>query len=153
MPFLCRSMCGVGRNERLSRWQRIRRRVALELRYFLVRRLSGNASRVDLESFPKEGGIFRMPGDALLLNGKKGLPVSVADQAAPRLALRAPFPSVLASSRMPTRMSPHSPTSAPQSAQVTRLSSVELSGTTNLLLPHLGHLRGASGMARDVHSS
>jgi len=33
--------------------------------------------------------------------------------------------------------------SAPQSAQVTRLSAVELSGTTNLLLPHLGHLSGA----------
>jgi len=39
-------------------------------------------------------------------------------------------------------MSPHLPIPARQSAQVTRLSSVELSGTTNLLLPHFGHLRG-----------
>jgi len=29
---------------------------------------------------------------------------------------------------------------------------LEWSGTTNLLLPHLRHLRGASGMARAVHS-
>src|SRR5438128_34915 len=44
---------------------------------------------------------------------------------------------------MPTRMLPHRPISAPQSAQVTRLSSVEWSGTTNLLLPHLRYLRGS----------
>jgi hypothetical protein len=39
-------------------------------------------------------------------------------------------------------MSPHLPISTPQSSHVTKLSSVEWSGTTNLLLPHLGHLRG-----------
>jgi hypothetical protein len=49
-------------------------------------------------------------------------------------------------------MSPHRPTSAPQSAQVTRLSFVEWSGATNLLLPHLGHLSGEAGMARLVSS-
>ena len=49
---------------------------------------------------------------------------------------------LLASSRMPTRTSPHLPISASQSAQVTRLSSVEWAGTVSLLLPHLRHLRG-----------
>src|SRR5205823_14723260 len=49
---------------------------------------------------------------------------------------------LLASSRMPTRTSPHRPISAPQSVQVTMLSFVEWAGTTNLLLPHLRHLRG-----------
>src|SRR5436309_15556742 len=49
---------------------------------------------------------------------------------------------LLASSRMPTRTSPHRPISAPQSVQVTMLSLVEWAGTTNLLLPHLRHLRG-----------
>jgi len=69
-----------------------------------------------------------------------------------RLALRSVWATALASSRMPTRTSPHRPISAPQWAQVTRLSFLEWSGTTNLLLPHLMHLRGASGMARAVHS-
>src|SRR6266571_189953 len=36
----------------------------------------------------------------------------------------------------------HRPIPAPQSAQVTRLSTVEWLGTTNLLLPHLRHLSG-----------
>ncbi len=43
---------------------------------------------------------------------------------------------------MPTRTSPHRPILALQLVQVTRLSSVAWSGTTNLLLPHLRHLRG-----------
>ena len=59
-----------------------------------------------------------------------------------RLALRSVWPTALASSRMPTRILPQRPTSSPQWAQVTRLSAVELSGTTNLLLPHFGHLSG-----------
>src|SRR5439155_10271613 len=50
--------------------------------------------------------------------------------------------TALASSRMPTRTLPHGPIPVPQSVQVTRLSSVAWSGTTNLLLPHLRHLRG-----------
>jgi hypothetical protein len=93
MALLQSGLCGVGRNERLSRWQRMRRRVALELRYFLVRRLSGNTSRVDLESFPKEGGTFTMSGDrrALLLNVKKGLPVSVAESGCPALGFACAF--------------------------------------------------------------
>src|SRR2546429_9510942 len=49
---------------------------------------------------------------------------------------------LLASSRMPTRTSPHRPISAPQSVQVTMLSLVEWAGTMSLLLPHLRHLRG-----------
>src|SRR2546428_5665 len=49
---------------------------------------------------------------------------------------------LLASSRMPTRTSPHRPISAPQSVQVTMLSLVEWAGTVSLLLPHLRHLRG-----------
>src|SRR5207248_9909626 len=36
----------------------------------------------------------------------------------------------------------HRPISGPQSVQVTMLSFVEWAGTTNLLLPHLRHLRG-----------
>jgi hypothetical protein len=93
---------------------------------------------------------------AIPANGN--IPIEIfAAQAAARRRLTfcrraAPFLSVLASSRMPTRMSPHRPIPARQSAQMTRLSSVELSGTTNLLLPHFGHLSGASGMARAVHS-
>src|SRR5438128_6911429 len=47
---------------------------------------------------------------------------------------------LLASSRMPTRTSPHRPISAPQSVQVTMLSLVEWAGTVSLLLPHLRHL-------------
>src|SRR6266581_1093017 len=43
---------------------------------------------------------------------------------------------LLASSRMPTRTSPHRPISAPQSVQVTMLSLVEWAGTVSLLLPH-----------------
>src|SRR5436189_6382693 len=49
---------------------------------------------------------------------------------------------LLASSRMPTRTSPHRPISAPQSVQVTMLSLVEWAGTVSLLLPHLRHLSG-----------
>jgi hypothetical protein len=64
-----------------------------------------------------------------------------------RLPLRALFSS-LASSRIPTRTSPHLPIPAPQREQVTRLSFVAWSGTANLLLPHFRHLSGASsGMA------
>ena len=48
----------------------------------------------------------------------------------------------LATSRMPTLMSPHRPMSSSQSVQVTMLSSVEWAGTVILLLPHLRHLRG-----------
>src|SRR3989449_5454097 len=59
-----------------------------------------------------------------------------------RLAFRPVWVTALASSRMPTRTSPHRPIPAPQSAQVTRLSSVEWSGTMNLVLPHLRHLSG-----------
>jgi len=56
--------------------------------------------------------------------------------------------SSLASSRMPTRTSPHLPIPAPHREQVTRLSFVAWSGTTNLLLPHFRRLSGAcSGMA------
>ena len=47
---------------------------------------------------------------------------------------------LLASSRMPTRTSPHRPISAPQSVQVTMLPLVEWAGTVSLLLPHLRHL-------------
>src|SRR5207247_1154683 len=47
---------------------------------------------------------------------------------------------LLASSRMPTRTSPHRPISAPQSVQVTMLSLVEWAGMVSLLLPHLRHL-------------
>src|SRR5436309_8482336 len=49
---------------------------------------------------------------------------------------------LLASSRMPTRTSPHRPIWAPQSVQVTMLSLVEWAGTVSLLLPHLRHLSG-----------
>jgi len=49
---------------------------------------------------------------------------------------------LLASSRMPTRTSPHRPISAPQSVQVTMLPLVEWAGTVSLLLPHLRHLSG-----------
>src|SRR5207249_9762483 len=53
---------------------------------------------------------------------------------------------------MPTRTSPHRPIPAPQSAQVTRLSSVEWSGTTNLLLPHLRHLSGEACVSALISS-
>jgi hypothetical protein len=48
-----------------------------------------------------------------------------AQAAARRRLVLAGRATALASSRIPTRMSPHLPISAPQSAQVTRLSSVE----------------------------
>jgi hypothetical protein len=77
----------------------------------------------------------------------RGCCIGSGVQAAARLALRAPFSSIT-SSRIPTRTSPHLPIPAPQRAHVTRLLLVTWSGTANLLLPHLGHLSGVSGMAR-----
>src|SRR5438128_5266655 len=46
----------------------------------------------------------------------------------------------------------HRPIPAPQSAQVTRLSTVEWLGTTNLLLPHLRHLSGEACVSAGVGS-
>src|SRR2546428_13485814 len=59
---------------------------------------------------------------------------------------------LLASSRMPTRTSPHRPISAPQSVQVTMLSLVEWAGTVSLLLPHLRHLSGKAGVSALIGS-
>src|SRR5207247_8430086 len=62
-------------------------------------------------------------------------------------------PTALASSRMPTRTSPQRPIPAPQSAHLMRLSSVEWSGTMNLVLPHLRHLSGEACVSALIGSS